>query len=212
MISFYKYVSLRGFALLLGCQAFSCAILGQGVAGYAQVSPLAAEKHDVQVGLTFGASGSNLDFAAPTTSFLYGGIAEFKVGLYEGIGAVASFTGLHTSNSGQGVPINLVAFTFGPRITLSSHSFRHNVSVYGQALGGDVIGFNGLYPAPNGPTTSANSLAVMAGGGLDIGLSRHISLRALSADWLRSMLPNGTTNVQKNLQLGVGIVLHSAAK
>jgi peptidoglycan-associated lipoprotein len=212
MISSYKYVSLLRFALLLGCQVSICAALGQGTPAYAQASPKAVEKHDVQLALTFDVSGSNLDYAVPITSFLYGGDAEFSVGLYKGIGVVTSFTGLYTADSGQGVPINLVAFTVGPRYTLSTHSRKHNISLYGEGLGGEVNGFNGLYPAPSGPTTSANSIAFQVGGGIDIGLSRHISFRALHADWLRCMLPDGTTNVQNNLQVGVGIVLHSAAK
>jgi peptidoglycan-associated lipoprotein len=49
---------------------------------------------------------------------------------------------------------------------------------------------------------------VLAGGGVDIGLSRHISLRLAQADYVRMQLPNSITNVQNNIRLGAGIILH----
>jgi len=32
----------------------------------------------------------------------------------------------------------------------------------------------------------------------------------IQADWLRTQLPNSTTNVQNDLHLGAGIVFHTA--
>lgn len=210
MISLHKHVSLLRIALLLGCTAFCSAVFGQGVVSYPRAPrPAMPARHDIQLAITFEASGSNLDYAASATSFLYGGGVDVGVDLFRGFGAAASFTGLHTQNSGQGVPINLVSFTFGPSYTYRTSSLRHNVSLFGHALVGEMNGFDGLYPSPGGPITSANSLALQFGGGVDIGISRHLSVRALNADLLRSTLPDGTTNVQNNLRLGAGIVLHS---
>jgi hypothetical protein len=45
------------------------------------------------------------------------------------------------------------------------------------------------------------------GGGMNIALSPHIALRAFQANWLRAQLPNASTNVQNNLNLGAGLVL-----
>ena len=198
MILHSKYVSFLRAALVMGLPAVCYAALGQ-----------APVKGDIQVAVTFQTSGSNLDYASAASSFLYGGGAELSADLYKGIGVVASATGLHTSNSGQGIPINLVAITFGPRYTYKTHLLKRKISLYGQALMGEMNGFDGLYPAPKEPITSANSLALQFGGGLDIRLSRHFSFRALNADLLRSNLPDGTTNVQNNLRLGTGLVFHS---
>ena len=52
-------------------------------------------------------------------------------------------------------------------------------------------------------------LAYMAGGGLTLRLQPHLSLRAFEANWLRTQLPNSTTNVQNNLRLGAGVVVQS---
>jgi hypothetical protein len=42
-----------------------------------------------------------------------------------------------------------------------------------------------------------------------MGLTRHVSLRVIQANWLRTQMPNATTNVQNNLLLGAGVVFHS---
>jgi peptidoglycan-associated lipoprotein len=44
------------------------------------------------------------------------------------------------------------------------------------------------------------------GGGINYLLTPRFSVRAIDADWLRTQLPNATTNVQNNLRLGAGIV------
>jgi len=147
--------------------------------------------------------------------WLSGGNAELAGHFYRGLSVIANITGLHTAHTGAGVPLNLLFATFGPR-----YSWRvarraptaHSVSIFGEGLVGEAHGFGGLFPAPGGANSVASSLALQAGGGLDIPLAQHLSLRALQASWLRTQLPNTTTNVQNNLQLGIGIVFHSAAR
>jgi hypothetical protein len=39
--------------------------------------------------------------------------------------------------------------------------------------------------------------------------SRHVSLRVVQANCLRTQMPNATINVQNNVQAGAGIVFHS---
>lgn len=67
--------------------------------------------------------------------------------------------------------------------------------------------FNSVFPAPSVAIDSSNSLALKMGGGMNIALSPHIALRAFQANWLRTQLPNASTNVQNNLNLGAGLVL-----
>jgi peptidoglycan-associated lipoprotein len=57
-------------------------------------------------------------------------------------------------------------------------------------------------------SSSASSLALQAGGGMDLGLKRHVSLRLLQVDWLRTQLPNGGTNVQNHFRISTGVELH----
>jgi hypothetical protein len=50
-------------------------------------------------------------------------------------------------------------------------------------------------------------VAVLVGRGTNVALSRHLAVRALDAAWLRTQLPNATTNAQNNVRLGAGAVL-----
>lgn len=76
----------------------------------------------------------------------------------------------------------------------------------------EADGFYGLYPAPGRALTSSNSFAVQTGGGVDVGISRHLAVRLFQADWLRTQLPNSTTNVQNNLRLAAGIVFRTSSR
>jgi hypothetical protein len=50
------------------------------------------------------------------------------------------------------------------------------------------------------------------GGGMNVPLTRRIAVRAFEADWLRTQLPNSTTNAQNNLRLGTGLVLRTGRR
>jgi X-X-X-Leu-X-X-Gly heptad repeat protein len=58
----------------------------------------------------------------------------------------------------------------------------------------------------SGGITSDNSLALQVGGGVDLAFTRHIGVRVLQADWVRTQLPNDATDVQNTLRLGAGII------
>jgi hypothetical protein len=53
----------------------------------------------------------------------------------------------------------------------------------------------------------SDGLAVLVGGGVNVTMNRHLALRGLDANWLRTELPNGNSNIQKNLRLGAGVIL-----
>jgi peptidoglycan-associated lipoprotein len=111
--------------------------------------------------------------------------------------------GLHAANSGGGVPVNLVVATFGPSYRYS----RRRAGFFAHGLVGEADGFSGVYPQAGGSTSSANSLAVQAGVGVDIGVMRHLAVRVVQANYLRTQLPNSQSNIQNSLRLGVGVVL-----
>jgi hypothetical protein len=48
---------------------------------------------------------------------------------------------------------------------------------------------------------SSNAFAMLAGGGLDIGLNRHFAIRALEGDYFITRLKNGVNDRQNNLRL-----------
>jgi hypothetical protein len=123
---------------------------------------------------------------------------------FRGWGVVADVSGLHANMLPHSMAgLDLITADFGPQYTwLPVH---HRLAVFGQFLVGETFGMNSIFPSTGGVSSSANGLALQVGGGMNLPLSSHIGVRAFEADWLRTSLPNATTNVQNNLRLGVGI-------
>ena len=137
--------------------------------------------------------------------WMQGGSVQLHTQLWRGWGVVADVSGVHETNmNGSGVGLDLVTATFGPRYNWAPAHRRYEL--FGQVLAGSANGINSVFPTPNGAINSTSSLALKIGGGMNIALSRRIALRAFEANWLRTQLPNATTNVQNNLDLGAGVV------
>lgn len=136
---------------------------------------------------------------------LNGGSAEVAFYVDRGFSAVADLSGEH-SGSVNGGPqgLSLVSFTAGPRFT---YPVRRRYAPFAQALFGGVHGFDSSFPVIPGPTASANSFAMLAGGGLDIRLKSYLAIRPIQADYFLTHLPNGLNDRQNNLRLTAGLVL-----
>ncbi|MGA3162471.1 MAG: hypothetical protein ABSC77_14785, partial [Terracidiphilus sp.] len=112
------------------------------------------------------------------------------------------------------VNLHQVTFVAGPRYTwmLSDAQTRHKVSMYGQVLVGAVHAFDSVFPHANGAfsttTPTATSVAVQAGGGLNMRLTRNLGLRLLEADYVMTRLPNNTNNYQGDIRFSNGITFH----
>ena len=165
----------------------------------------AADAPSLNVALTYQAMHANL--VTSPTFWMQGGSAQIEGRFYHGWGAVADISGMHVANmNSSGVGLNLVTATFGPRYTWRlPHKQRYEM--FGQGLVGVADGFDSTFPNLLGATSTASSLAVKAGGGLNLALKTHLALRLFEADYLRTQLPNATNSAQNNLQLGAGIVL-----
>lgn len=162
-------------------------------------SPAAAS---LDVAITY--NGTLAGMISSSRFWMQGGGAQIEGRFYRGWGVVADIAGAHVASmNSSGVGLGLVTATFGPRYTWSRRRYRF----YAQGLAGEAWGFNSVFPNPRGAETSAGSLAVLAGGGLDVALTPHLALRALEADYLRTQLPNSTDNAQNNLRLAAGLVL-----
>jgi hypothetical protein len=145
--------------------------------------------------------------SAGNSFWMQGGAIQAEGYFSHGLGVVADLAGEHTANMhGSGVGLDMITMTFGPRYTWQPMRYRRS-ALYGQVLVGEANGFNSVFPNVNGATSSANGLALKIGGGMNYTLSRHIAVRVIEADWLRTQLPNSTTSVQDNLHLGTGLIL-----
>jgi hypothetical protein len=117
--------------------------------------------------------------------------------------------GLTTSSIGsQGIPLNLVTATFGPRYRISRFNAKaQGMSIYGERLIGEANGFKSKFATSVEVTDNSNAFAVQVGGGFDCSLASRIGIRFIEANWKRSQFSNGTTNVQNHLQVGTEIFL-----
>ena len=181
--------------------------LGLAAAGAAAQS----SRPTVEVAVTYATLHS--EHVTGTDFWTQGGAVELYAEARGGLGVVASVTGVHAnSTSPQSAGLDMVTVVFGPRYTYAPR--RGRLSIFGQALVGEADGFHSVFAMGSGPagnpvngtTDSANSLALQTGGGLDVRVSPHLSVRALEAEYLRTQLPNGNDNLQNNLRLAAGVV------
>lgn len=192
------------FSLLFAASLFVPASLGAQQPYSARTS----DHHEVDAAVTYTEQYSNL--VSTPTFWHSGGSIELSAQLRHGLGLAANVAGTQTSNAaGSGIGLSLVTATFGPRYTLyhpMGAERKRSLAIFGQGLLGQAWGFNSYFPTAAGGIASDNSLALQVGGGVDLGFTRHIGIRVFQADWVRTQLPNGTTNVQNTLRLGAGIV------
>ena len=185
--------------LLLGAMitALCTATIAQSAA-----TKSAATAYPLQVAVTGGGMVAN---AITSKSFgMTGGSVELAGRFYGNRSAVADVAGMHKAQAGStGAGLDLVTATFGPRYTWQPIGKKY--ALFGQALAGSAFGFNTVIPTPYGSATGDTSLALLMGGGLDFHLNHRLSLRALEANWLRTQLPNSTTNTQNSLRLTAGL-------
>lgn len=175
-------------ALLLG----AAAARGQGA------SP-------VEVSLGYSYMHANAPPGACGCFSMNGGSGAFAANVGRGFGVVADVGGYFQNNvvsSGRG--LTLETFLFGPR-----YSYRHakRVTPFAQFLAGGAHGSGTLYGTAT-TSGSANGFSLSTGGGLDLNVSRSVSIRLFQAEYLMTRLANGANNNQNDLRLTFGVVFH----
>jgi len=133
---------------------------------------------------------------------LHGGSASAAYNFNHWLSGVADFGGYHSGNIlGTGVDGTLSTYLFGPRV-----SYRHysRVTPFAQVL------FGGAHASgrASGVSSSDSAFAMSVGGGLDLKLSRHFSLRPAQVDYLLTRFNEGATSTQNqnNLRVSTGVV------
>jgi hypothetical protein len=143
---------------------------------------------------------------------LNGGSLEVAAHVYRGLSAVADLSGEWAGSMGSasGTGLSLSTLTAGPRYSRHfSGKLLARYIPFVQGLVGGARGFDSIFPSPGGVASSATSLAVLAGGGLDVRMNKYLALRPIQADYLRMQLPNNASNQQNLLRLGAGLVLRA---
>jgi outer membrane immunogenic protein len=123
------------------------------------------------------------------------------------VGEIASQTASNISSSGA--DLTLTSYLAGARYSWT-HAARF--APFAQALVGGAHAGGTLAPGNSGLPGSANAFAMTAGGGLDIGLTRRIALRALEADYYLTRFDNGVNDHQNNLRIEAGVIIRIGGK
>ena len=170
-----------------------------GAAASAQDVP----KRDVFAGYSY--VRANPSTSGVDSFNLNGGNASVAYNATHWLSGVADFGGYHANNIlGTGVDGTLSTYLFGPRV-----SYRHSdrFTPFGQVLFGvaHIGGSNGL-----AFSSSNNSFAMTVGGGVDVKVADHFSLRPIQVDYLLTHFNEfslGAQN-QNNLRVSTGVVFH----
>lgn len=149
--------------------------------------------------------------------FMNGLSAEGNFRTYRAYTTVVDVTATHTGqiqNSGQ--PFSMLMVTGGMRLNFRFGQQRqdgfdrfYRYKPFVQGLAGFAHGFDSAFPDKAGfiqPT--ANSFAFLVGAGLDVKYRKHLSFRAIQADYGYTRLPNLAGNDQNLFRLSTGITIH----
>jgi len=134
-----------------------------------------------------GASGVNCQ----------GGSGSGAVYLTASIGIVGEFGACKVTGLPSGANAHAMDYLFGPKVYFHAHG---RVSPFVQALFGGERLSAGLSGVGSGSTSA---FATALGGGADVALSRHVTLRALQVDYLYTHFSGASQN---NFRLQSGIV------
>lgn len=133
-----------------------------------------------------------------------GGYAAAAYSLFPWLRIAGEVTGSHANHiSPLGQNLTLLTYTAGPQIVLPFGRFE----VFGHGLFGGAHGSDSYFPSGTTATTSATSFAIVAGGGLDIGLTRHFGVRAAQVEYLRTTFPNASNNEQNHTIYSAGLLM-----
>jgi len=156
---------------------------------------------------------------------LNGGSASVAFNLNRYIGLVADVGGyddsqLQLTGTGANEPLvvnssgTAYTFLFGPRFSFRNAS---RFTPFAQVLVGGVhasdVTISGCTGTPCTPLPAQTALAMTAGGGLDIRLTRHFSIRAVQAEYMMTRFADvaygstGAATTQNDLRLSSGLLI-----
>jgi peptidoglycan-associated lipoprotein len=173
-------------------------------------SPSPSQGASTDLAATYSTEQGQVTPSGAGSFWFQGGSLDGAITFYRGFGFAANLTGEHASRIAPGVGLNEIDFLVGPRYTLRMGSkSKHESRVFGEALLGGARGMSSVFPKATGLDTHASSFAYQVGGGLDIAITKHIAIRVVEADYVRSYLPNNGADTQGRLRLGFGVTYHS---
>lgn len=158
----------------------------------------------VEVGVDYNYVRSNAPAGGCGCFGLNGGSGWVAFKFSRSLGLVGEIASQHASNiSSTGADLTLTSYLAGARYTWTQAG---RFAPFAQALLGGAQAGGTLAPGNSGLPGSPNAFAMTAGGGLDIGLTPRIAVRALEADYYLTRFDNGVNDHQNNLRIEAGVI------
>ena len=144
----------------------------------------------------------------------HGGSGQLAINLHRYFSLVADLGGYNNNNvGGAAIDNTLFSYLFGPRVSMRNQS---RVTPYVNALfgGAYLTASTAVSPTPASSTANArqylsqNAFAMAIGGGLDIRVSKYVSLRPAGLDYFMMRLQNPASlqdNNQHHFRYSAGI-------
>jgi hypothetical protein len=143
---------------------------------------------------------ANVPGIAPSATYNgNGGGGQIEYNVNHWLGAVGDLGGFIATSSGNGAFAGAgFTYLFGPRVNFR----RGKVAPFAQVLFGVVRTTDGIAQS----TGTENNFAMTAGGGIDLKVSRHVSVRLVQAEYFITKISDGLDNRQNNFRFGAGVV------
>lgn len=187
-----RFAALTGIAIVVGLL-----FCGSG---------RAQEASRVDVGVDYNYLRTNAPPGGCGCITLQGGDGWLSFNFTHHVAVVGQVSGQHASNiAGSGADLTFTSFLAGPRV---SFDVSRRLVPFAQVLFGGAHASGSLAPGNSFVDGSSNAFAMTAGGGIDIGLSRRLAIRAAELDYFMTRFKNGVNDRQNNLRVSAGIVFH----
>lgn len=165
---------------------------------------LAQASHQGDVALTYNWVHTNTQPGSCGCFGLNGGGVSASLGLSRHWSAVADIDAGHQSSGPlTGNSLTLLSYTGGARYAVPQRSSAHRSAFvpFAEVLVGGAHAGGGIAGAGDG----TYAFALRAGGGVDLHLAQHLSVRLLQIDYYLTNFANTANNHQDNLLLGAGV-------
>ena len=143
-----------------------------------------------------------------------GGSGYLSYNLTKTFSLVADIGAFHTGTV-NGVALDNTTFTylFGPRINWRTRRF----TPYVQTLVGGARSSNAYDPGLASPSLgmSGNAFAAAIGGGIDVPVTAHFTVKPFQVEYLMTQIPSSTSNtsyLQNGLRYSAGVVFSFGSK
>jgi outer membrane immunogenic protein len=165
--------------------------------------PASAQVARMEVGGEYSFVNTNAPPGGCGCFSMNGGTGWFAYNLSPNLAVIGEIGGEYAPNIDHtSADLSLTSFLGGARY---SRRWFKEMAPFGQLLLGGAHASGALTPPSSGQSSSANAFAMVAGGGMDLEMSRHWKVRLIEVDYFLTRFDNGSNDHQNNLRVSLGV-------